>query len=169
MRTLILFSLSMGLTFAQATVNIKSLTFSADAVAATQSFMIAQTTGATTTLNGAITSGATTVTVQDNNVVLNNTAFVIDGEAFLVTARTAKVLTVTPAYLGTTTVAHADKAIVSVLKWATLILFGQQCIMDAVANIMNNPVYGYPTASIQNAVITTAQAAKNAAIAGAVQ
>ena len=94
---------------------------------------------------------------------------VIDGEAMTVTAKAARVYTVTRPSLGTTAAAHSPGAVVNVLKYKTIALFGMQCVIDAVTNIMNNPSFSYPTATTQNAVITTAQAAKNAAIAGAVQ
>lgn len=82
--------------------------------------LVTQTSGNSTSLNGAILAGATTLTVADASNINGNgsTEILIDGEAFNVTAKAGKNLTVTPADLGTTTAAHANNATVTVLKYS---------------------------------------------------
>lgn len=166
MKLIALLLFAVGLQ-AQTVVNVKSLTISADATAAIQAWMVTQTTGANTGLNGAIDASTTSVTVADGSVMGGTDIIVIDGEAMQITAKTGKSLTVTRAALGTVAATHADKALVGVLKYKTMALLFQAHIANMVASIMD--VAGYPTKATQDAIIATAQAAKAAAVSAAVQ
>lgn len=147
-------------------IQIKNLTVSDDAIAAINAFMLSQKTGVFSTLNGAVLANATTLTLQDGTSINNNDAVLIDGEAYLVTAKASKTYTVTPAYLGTTSTIHTDKAVVQQLKYATYALLFQANVTAVVAQIMaTNP---FPTSVTQNAIITSAQSVIATAVANAV-
>lgn len=167
MKRLTLSALFIAALSAQTTVNVKSLTVSPDAVAALNAWMVTQVTGNPTGLAGAIDASATTVNVADGSPMNGSDIIVIDGEALQITAKSNKQLTVTRGALGTTPAAHADKAIVAVAKYKTFALLFQAHITNMVGQIMDQ--VGYPTKATQDAVISTAQAAKDAAKAGAVQ
>lgn len=165
---IIIFALAAGVAgvFGQTVVNVKSLTLSPEATTAVNSFMVTQV-AASTGLSGSITAAAMTVLVDDGAVMNGSDIIRIDGEAMQITAKNGKTLTVTRASLGTTAAVHADKAIVQVLKYKTPALLFQAHLTTLVGQIMDQ--VGYSTKATQDAVISTAQAAKDVAKAGAVQ
>jgi len=131
-------------------LNLPTITVSDAGVAAIQSWMLAQAV-AITSLVGAITVGALTLTVNDASNIGNVDEILIDGEAMSVTARSGKTLTVTRADLGTTAAAHADGAMVTVLKYKSIKGYFKQAIADAVSQIVVQANYA--------AMLSTAQAA----------
>lgn len=152
---------------AQVAVNVKSLTVSADGIAALNHFMVTQVNDIQTGLTDALDAVSTSVRVDDGAVMVGTDIIKIGGEAMQITAKTGRNLTVTRAALGTTAATHSAHDPVQVLKYKTYALLFQAHIINMVSQIMDT--YGYPTKATQDAVIATAKAAKDAAVAGAVQ
>jgi hypothetical protein len=166
MKLIALFALSL-VASAQQTITPANVVFSADAVAALQTWFLTQITGSPTALAAPMTAGATTMTVVDGTVLAVNQEFLVDNEAVNPTAIAGNVVTITRADLGTTAVSHLAAAPVQVLKYRSLRNFCKQVLAAAVIQIMVQTAY--PTAITQNAAIAAAQAAKDAAAAAAVQ
>ena len=185
MKTILLTLLFASLALGQITVDVSALNISADGTSALYAWMLNQQSSTTTFLALDCTASATSITVQDSSgigVALNR-ALLIGGEAVTVTAKTGKVLTITRAQLGTLAAAHRGTVatkdaegvvtvvnagdLVTVLKYPAPQSAVRQWIVDKMAELM--AAGGYPTAAAQDAIINTAKAAKDAAIAGAVQ
>ena len=163
----ILLALLMASAMGQVAVNVKSLTVSADGVAALNNFMVTQVKDTQTGLTNSIDAVTTSVRVDDGSVMVGTDVIKIDGEAMQITAKSGRDLTVTRAVFGTTAATHTSHDPVQVLKYKTYALLFQSHIVNMVSQIMDT--YGYPTKATQDAVIATAKAAKDAAVAGAVQ
>jgi hypothetical protein len=167
MKTLFATLILAAVSFGQTAVNVKSLTLSSDAAAAVQAWMVTQVTDTPTGLNGKIDDVVTAIVVADGSAIKANDVIVVDEEALQVTAKTGKNLTVARGTFGTKAVAHNNNAMVFVMRYRTMALLFQQHIVNMVGQIMDTT--GYPTKATQDAVISTAQAAKDAAKVAAVQ
>lgn len=154
---------------AQTVVNPASLTFSPDATLATQAWMITQTNGLQgVTLSSGIDAVTLTVTVSDASSIKANDELVIDNEAVSIASKSGNVLTLTArADLGTTAATHAAGTKVDTLKYSSLKTFCKLVVAATVQDILDRSNVG--AIATQNAVITTAQAARQAAKANAVQ
>lgn len=151
----------------QVAVNVRSLTVSSDGIAALNNFMVTQVNDIQTGLTDALDAVSTSVRVDDGSVMVGTDIIKIGGEAMQITAKTGRNLTVTRGVLGTTAASHTANSPVQILKYKTYALLFQAHITNMVSHIMDT--YGYPTKATQDAVIATAKAAKDAAVAGAVQ
>jgi len=163
----LLLALLMASAMGQTAVNVKSLTVSADGVAALNNFMVTQVNDLQTGLTNSIDDVTISVRVDDGSVMTGTDIIKIGGEAMRITAKTGRNLTVTRGVLGTTAASHTANSPVQILKYKTYALLFQAHITNMVSQIMDT--YGYPTKATQDAVIATAKAAKDAAVAGAVQ
>jgi hypothetical protein len=161
-----LLALSM-IAFGQQTITPANVTFSADAVIALQNWFLTQVASTPTTLAQPMTAVATTMTLVDATGLSIAQEFVVDNEAVTPSAITGNVVTIVRADLGTAAVAHSAGTSVKVLIYRGLRNFCKQSMAAAVAQIMAQVTY--PTGATQDAAIATANAAKAAAIAGAVQ
>jgi len=184
MRTILTAVLFAALAFGQITVNVPALNVSADGTAALYAWMIGQQ-GTTTFLSDNCAAGDLTIRVEDASGIniTANSVLLIGGEVVTVTAKAARVLTVTRASLGTEAAAHKGRIatknedgslnvvnagdLVTVLKHRSPQLAMRQWIVDKMTALMSEG--GYPTAVSQDTIINTAKALKDAAVAGAVQ
>lgn len=189
MRILLIALLFAGLAAAQITVNVPSLTVSADGTATLYAWMLSQPQAFETKLTDSVDAVATTIRVDDASGInaAANSLILIGGEAMIVTNKAARLLTVTRAALGTQARAHRGLVtqevknpdgsttttvvnvgdIVNVMKHNTPARAARQWVIDKMTALME--AGGYPTAVAQDSVINTAKAAKQAAIDAAVQ
>lgn len=138
---------------AQVAINPPAVSLNSEAVASIQAWMLTQRTDSTVTLTNAVSVNATALRVSDG-AGLNGKAIVIDGEAYLVTARNGRDLTVTPAQLGTTTALHEANSVVSVLKYSDLRSLAKQIVLDKMREIVRvNPTATILTKRQQQATL----------------
>ena len=156
-----------GILSAQTVVTPASITFSADATVAIQTWFTTQVLSTPTTLALPMTAGALTMTVTDASQLAINQEFYIGTEAVNPSAIVGNVVTVTRADIGTTAAAHPAGASVGILKYKSLKNWCKQALAQEVAAIMSQITS--PTGATQDAAIATANAAKAAAVAGAIQ
>jgi len=171
MRTIVLFALILTAAFGQQTVTPANVTFSADAVAVLQNYFVdpSNITSTPTTLAAPLSAGATTMTVASTDLLAINQEFLIDKEAVNPTAinTVTKVVTISRADIGTTAAAHLSGATVSLLKYKSLKNWCKQSLAESIAQIMS--IVTFPTGATQDAIIATANAAKQAAKDAAIQ
>jgi hypothetical protein len=185
MRTILTAVLFAALALGQITVNVPALDITKDGTVILYKWMLQQQRDGTTFLSDDCTASATSIRVEDASGinVIANSVLLIDKEAFTVTAKVGRVLTVTRASVGTEAAAHKGRIttknedgslnivnagdLVTVLKYRSPQLAMRQWVVDKMAALMAEG--GYPTAVAQDAVINTARAAKDAAVAEAVK
>lgn len=169
--TLLILALPM---VAQTVVNPASLTFSADGITAANTVILLTQTispnGSTPVrLAGSIDAVTLTVTVTDASNLKANDSLFIDAEAMPIASKVGNVITLTSrADLGTTAAIHATQSIVQTLLYPSI----KKWITGTIAAAIQTAIDNCATCTVnaaQNAVISTAQAAKQAAKASAVQ
>ncbi len=164
---LLVLSIATVLT-AQTTVNLPSLTVTADATTSINLAMRKLFSGTNTSATAPIADNGTTLTVASTAGIAANALLMIDDEVVLSSAKTATTFTITRAALGTVAAAHSSGAVVRELKYRSFAhLFMVHFVLAGVGDMMEqNPAGAFAT---QTSAITTSQAAKDALKAGAVQ
>jgi len=173
MKRLLLYSLFATAAFGQTTVNLGTLTVSADAVSAFQLYMQSQvnTAVAPTSLASDITAGATSTTLASTSQITPTVAILVEAEAMIITAKNGGTgVTITRGAFGTTPAAHSAGVTVQILKYATVQVLVKAILQDAVATIMQTYSPGIKTqiANVQ-AASSTADVNIAALKAGAIQ
>lgn len=132
--------------FAQQTINLPTLTISADGVVGIQQFLISNLNGpygfppvSPTTLAGNVSAAALTLTVVDGTKIKTTDTIKIDNECMPVASIAGNVVTLTArADLGTTAAAHTSGAPVNTLLYPSIKNFFKMAILSAVANALDN-------------------------------
>lgn len=169
MKTLTLLFISAFALAAQTTINIPTLTISAEATAALNA-VLAKTFvdgSQAITLTAPVSATDTTINVVSTAGVAATSAIAISGDAMKITAKTAQAFTVARGLYGTTPAAHLITEQANELKYPTIIRAFAQAIADFVGLQMVQA--GSTTVVAQDAIIKAANAAKVAAQTAAVQ
>lgn len=167
MKTLTLLFISALVGLAQSTANLPALTVSAEATAALNATLSGTFSGVTVSLTAPVLAGDTSINVVSTAGIGALSAVAIEGDAMKINSKTATSFAVTRNYYGTTAASHTVTAQVNELKFPTMNRAFIQAIADFVGGQMD--LANSTTVAAQNAVITSAQAAKVAAKANAVQ
>ena len=159
---LVLIALLASAAFAQTTINAPAVTLDATGSAALIAWMAGQGTGTITTVTAPVLIGDTTITVDVAVGIPINGVISLGTEHLLVTAKAAKVLTVTRAVNGSTAAAYATGATVTEMKYRTFNALGKAMIVNTLRQIVD-------TYAPLVATVAAATATKDAAVVGAVQ
>ncbi len=167
MKKLIFGLISVGL-YAQTTVNLPTITVSADATTSINEFLPTQFSGNNTTLTSSVGVGDTIINVvSTTGIGSNNMLAIIDLEVVTITSKTATTLTVTRASIGTLAANHSNGIVARELRYKNFATLFLDLIKGQVTEIMELKPSG--AIATQNAIMTTAQAAKAAAKSSAIQ
>lgn len=153
--------------YGQSSVNLATLTVSAEATSAINAWMATQFSGQGSYVASLISPGDTTINVESTTGIGANSAILVGSEAMRVTGKTATTLTVTRGYLGTVASTFPVKTTVKELVYPTVNALFRGAITTIVGQIMEQ--VGSTTISTQNAVVQTANQVKQAAKDASVQ
>ncbi len=160
--------LTSSIVFSQTTVNLPTVNVSADATASINLFLPEKFSGNNTTLTSSVGVGDTTLNVATTTGIgTSNMLIRIDDEVLTVTAKTINTLTVTRASIGTAAANHSNGIVVRELQYKSFASLFLALIREQVAEIMELKPTGAITT--QNSVVSTAQAAKQAAKLNSIQ